>query len=506
MYSRLAVNNVAACLTMIVSNLKSVLRTLSLLMLFYCTAPMLYAQNLFSKQMTLQLDGNVRTLYYESNHDINIASRDINRLVIVVHGAGRSNISYERLHDVAIAKNVNDTTFIFAPQFLVDNDIAENSLGTEVLYWPGGWRQGHLSSDNGLGRISSFEVVNQIATGIVTNNPGITNVVIAGHSAGGQYAQRFAATSQLERELKVVSDSIKLRYIPANPSSMVYMDAKRRVAGSVDQFAVPGSENCSGYDDYKYGLGGNLNSFIKSIGGANQVRAQFPSRDVRYLLGENDNNLNSSSLDKSCAANLQGQQRLERGIIFYNYIRDFFGESVHDSHVMAISSDVGHSSSIFTAGCGLSFIFDIGGCDSVAPTHLELTTDNSRGVIGLNWKDRAAGETGYQVERSDDGGASYFLLTTLSSNTNTYDDTNVAVDTQYHYRVRAKQNNKSSAYSNVAIANPEHGLPVSAPPSSTADSSSSGGIGIEIYLILAAVLFTFYVYRKRFGKTRVDKS
>lgn len=468
--------------------------TLLILVLGFA-APPSYGQSLFSKQMDVLVDGNVRTLYYEGSHDISISDNTIERLIVVIHGASRTNTTYERIRDAAIANGVDGATFVFAPQLLIDDDIAANSLGPEVLFWPSGWRQGHLSTNNGLGRISSFELLNRIVREIVTNNPAIADVVISGHSAGAQYAQRFAASSMLEQDLTAINNGVRVRYVAANPSSMVYMDNKRRIGDSVDRFDVPSGAGCPGYDDYKYGLNGNLNSFVTGIGGAAQVRAQYPSRDVRYLLGENDNDPNSSSLDIRCEANFQGRHRLERGIVFYNHIRDHFGESVHDAHVMAISPNLGHTSSIFIAECGISFLFDIGGCSFVTPTHLTFTVDNNNGAVNLSWMDRAVNEANYEVERSDDGGDTYSLVQTLPSDSVSHTDAGAMPAMQYRYRVRAGSGNDRSAFSNVAVVNPSaappgNPVPPSPPPSppSPGDGSGGGGsgaVGVVLLLLVA---------------------
>ncbi len=469
---------------------------LSVLLSGFAVSPV-SAQDLFSKQVTRLVDGNSRTLYYESNQNIGIAGDTIERVIVVVHGAGRTNITYERLVDAAATIGVGNETFIFAPQFLIDDDIAANALGPEVLFWPNGWRQGHLSTDNGRGRISSFELVGQVVSELVTNNPAVTDVVIAGHSAGGQYAQRFAATSLLEQDLSAITGTIRVRYVPANPSSMVYVDNSRRIGTSVDQFAIPDSTGCPDYDDYKYGLSGNLNSFVVGIGGTDQVQAQYPLRDVRYLLGEDDNDPGSSSLDGSCAANLQGRQRLERGTVYYNYLRDFFGDGVYDTHIKAISPEIGHTSSIFTADCGLDFLFDIGDCSFVTPTHLALIVDGNSGAVSLSWSDRAAGESGYEIFRSDDGGDTYSLLTTLSADSAAYADATTLPATQYRYRVRTQKDNSRSGFSNTATANPDASTPPPptpppAPPIPPADSTSGGGgtLGVLGLLLLLAATIT----------------
>ena len=94
--------------------------------------------------------------------------------------------------------------------------------------------------------------------------------------------------------------------------------------------------------------------------------------------------------------------------------------------------------------------------------------------------DRARGETGYEVERSSDGGSTYSLLTTLAADAAGYTDTRAAVGAQYRYRVRSSDNGSHSAYSNIVIANPGaappgNPEPAPAPTPTNSGSSASGG-------------------------------
>ena len=52
---------------------------------------------------------------------------------------------------------------------------------------------------------------------------------------------------------------------------------------------------------------------------AEQIRSQYMGRHVTYLLGELDT-LRDADLDISCAADLQGPNRLFRGTYYYWYL------------------------------------------------------------------------------------------------------------------------------------------------------------------------------------------
>ncbi len=79
-----------------------------------------------------------------------------------------------------------------------------------------------------------------------------------------------------------------------------------------------------------------------------------------------------------------------------------------------------------------------------APTNLTATL----GSVDLAWTDNATNETGYVVERSDNGGA-YFVLVSLAADSVSYKDTAILPGNTYSYRVFAVNAVGSSAPSNT---------------------------------------------------------
>jgi len=105
-----------------------------------------------------------------------------------------------------------------------------------------------------------------------------------------------------------------------------------------------------------------------------------------------------------------------------------------------------------------------------APSNLTATILSATSVR-LNWTDNANNETGFEVWRSVNGGAST-LLTTLAANTTTYTDGGVSLNGTYAYRVRAVNATGNSAYAgpvSVTIAVP------AAPSGLTATAARANG-------------------------------
>jgi pimeloyl-ACP methyl ester carboxylesterase len=207
--------------------------------------------------------------------------------VFVIHGTDRNVRDY-------IGYMADVDTLVIAPEF---------QAAAPGLYWSSGWKEGSRSSD--ATHVSSFEVLDRMVE-------MFHGVAIVGHSAGGQFVSRYAAGTRLKG----------LTFIAANPGSYMYLDRNRPVSGV-----------CAGFNDYRYGLD-DLNSYMSS-----GVAADYASRNVIYMLGSLDTNIDSN-LDTSCAANQQGRNRYDRGVKFYQHLATHFGRPVHRKVVV---SGVGHS-------------------------------------------------------------------------------------------------------------------------------------------------------------------
>lgn len=100
-----------------------------------------------------------------------------------------------------------------------------------------------------------------------------------------------------------------------------------------------------------------------------------------------------------------------------------------------------------------------------APTNLTATAVSSN-RINLAFTDNATNETGTDIERSTTGApGTFFPIDTVVTNVTTYSDLHLQAGRYYYYRVRARNLQGNSAYSNVAFAQTptQTGLP--APPS-----------------------------------------
>jgi hypothetical protein len=86
-----------------------------------------------------------------------------------------------------------------------------------------------------------------------------------------------------------------------------------------------------------------------------------------------------------------------------------------------------------------------------APTGLAVAVSSAY-QLNLSWTDNSNNETGFQVWRSDDGGAIFTQYATTAANAVSFQDTAVNSSTQYYYRVRAANASGTSAYTSDAYA------------------------------------------------------
>jgi M6 family metalloprotease-like protein len=90
----------------------------------------------------------------------------------------------------------------------------------------------------------------------------------------------------------------------------------------------------------------------------------------------------------------------------------------------------------------------------VAPASMSATPASSS-QINLAWADSANNETGYRVEQSLNGGGTWSTIATLGANSIGYNNTGLAANTIYHYRVAAFNSAGDSGFATAnATTNP----------------------------------------------------
>lgn len=270
---------------------------------------------------------------------------NVKRAVIVVHGTSQNPGSYfSYIINNTEALGLSTESMVIAPFFKE----LENNPGTNDLYWSTGWRSGNLSQNSGP-RYSSFDVGDFLLLQLKdkTRFPNLKQITVVGHSAGGQYLQRFALGTQIPNDMP----EYQFSFVVANPSSYAYLDNRRRIDTSTTDFGVP-STSCSTYNNWAYGLDA-LNSYMSRVS-VSQLIAQYLPRKVTYLSGGADT-VRDTNLVVTCEADLQGLNRNERERTYANHIETFYP---NNNHRYLEVPNVGHSASgMFGSSQGRSVIF-----------------------------------------------------------------------------------------------------------------------------------------------------
>jgi pimeloyl-ACP methyl ester carboxylesterase len=315
--------------------------------------------------VTLTVDGAAARLPVLATHALDEGRADITRAIIVIHGALRNaESSFSTMQQaMVLAGEAGRHVLIVAPQFLSEVDAARYPVPLDVPVWSvDGWKEGDLSEirrdDSTDRRVSSFAVLDALLQllGDRQHWPALSLVVLAGHSAGAQFVQRYAVTGRAPTVLS--RHGIRTRFIVANPSSYLYFDARRPAEHGLVRFP---QTRCRGFDQYKYGLEAP-NAYVAAQT-PQALMAHYARQQVIYLLGTLDADAAHPFLDRSCAAEAQGPSRLARGQAYYHYLSEVLGYEALKRQRRVLVDGVGHDQQgMFQSPCGVAWLFADGDC------------------------------------------------------------------------------------------------------------------------------------------------
>lgn len=292
----------------------------------------------------------------------------ITRALIMVHGADRNADHYFATATAAgFLAGALDNTIIIAPHFIAARDTAQPN---EVV-WPNHgdtWRSGGMSPSNPT--LSSFDFMDEIVRRLADKRifPNLTKIVVAGHSAGGQFATRYEMANKVDGTLP----DVHISYVVANPSSYAWPAAVRPLpVGNADPATAaqealgPDGEKVNArftygpfdstrvprYDHWPSGLE-DRTGYTAQMTDA-QLRRQLAERSTTYLLGQVDV-LPLGGFDSSPSGMAQGPTRRARGEAFFKYITDSLGAR----QTAIIVPECGHNDRcIYTSEVVLPVIF-----------------------------------------------------------------------------------------------------------------------------------------------------
>lgn len=315
--------------------------------------------------------GPARAMVYR-NHAIATRNDEINQVLIVIHGQGRDADNYYR-HAIAATflANALDRTLVVSPKFASNDRECKDTIGANEVNWQCSGHERWTSGGPavGDGKLTSFDFIDELLRRVSKRDvfPNLKAIVIAGHSAGGQYVTRYEMANRMHEKV-----GVPVTYVVSNPSSYTYPDALRPTASALPAeiaARAPGytpgtpakppepyvafhdAHGCTGYDHWPYGM-------QKRAGYAAGIddellKRQLAARPVTYLLGELDI-LPLYGFDSTCSAMAQGPTRLARGLAYQRYVNEKLGAA----HKTVIVPACGHNARcMFGAEVALPVLF-----------------------------------------------------------------------------------------------------------------------------------------------------
>ena len=274
------------------------------------------------------------------------------RALIVIHGLLRNADEYERTGEavLAAAQAAGVNTLLITPQFLAQIDVTAHGLPAGTLRWtPQTWNDGYPAA--GPAPLSAYSALDAILLRLAdrTRFPALREIVVAGHSAGGQMVQRYAVVGRAPDA--VTSGPVAVRFVVANPSSYLYFDGERPHGDGFASFDVAA---CPQYNHWKYGVE-DPPPYV--TGSWSELEERFATRNVTYLLGLLDIDPNHPVLDKSCSGKAEGPYRLARGEAYVRYLklRHPSGTAQSLAEVAGVDHD---ARGMFASPCGLAVLFN----------------------------------------------------------------------------------------------------------------------------------------------------
>ncbi len=187
---------------------------------------------------------------------------------------------------------------------------------------------------------TSFGAMDLLVADLARRWPHLRTITVAGFSAGAQFVQRYIGCAR---------PAGGQRYVVSDPGTWLYCEPERpvpragawgRCRDAACDFTWRGAGTaCSQANRWKYGTEG-LPAVLGSS--ADAARARYAAADITYLEGALDAGRRPDTyyglLDKSCAAELQGPDRLHRGLAYAAYDRRFLSAD----HTLAIVPGCAH--------------------------------------------------------------------------------------------------------------------------------------------------------------------
>lgn len=312
--------------------------------------------------------GPARSLIYRTR-SLAAPNPAVRRALIMVHGTNRNADHYfSTAASAAFLAGALDDSVVISPRIASAAGNCRDTLAVNEVSWSctgDSWRSGGSAASHP--DLTSFDFVDAILKKLANKAvfPNLGSIVVAGHSAGGQFVARYQMANRVHDTL-----GVKVTYVVANPSSYAWPDATRpqpiddgapesakgawetEKVHTAFSYGTFNASSCANYDNWPAGLENRSGGYTAKISDA-QLKQQLVARPTTFLLGQVDT-LPLGGFDSSCPAMAQGATRRARGEAYVKYINEKLGAK----HAIQIVSECGHNDRcVYTTDAALPVIF-----------------------------------------------------------------------------------------------------------------------------------------------------
>jgi pimeloyl-ACP methyl ester carboxylesterase len=312
--------------------------------------------------------GPARSLIYRTR-SLDTQNDGVRRALIMVHGTNRNADHYfTTATAAAFLAGAVDDSIVISPRIASSAGSCKDALAENEISWSctgDSWRSGGNAVSHP--DLTSFDFVDQILRKLANRNtfPNLRAIVVAGHSAGGQFVARYQMSNRVHDSL-----GVPVTYVVANPSSYAWPDAMRPLPegdGTPDNakgawetekvhtnftYGPFNASGCPAYDRWPAGLETRAGGYTANISD-DQLKRQLVARPTTFLFGQVDT-LPLGGFDSSCPAMAQGATRRARGEAYVKYVNEKLGAK----HAVQIVPECGHNDRcVYTTDAVLPVIF-----------------------------------------------------------------------------------------------------------------------------------------------------
>jgi pimeloyl-ACP methyl ester carboxylesterase len=312
--------------------------------------------------------GPARSLIYRTR-SLDARDENVRRALIMVHGTNRNADHYfTTAVAAAFLAGALDDSVVIAPRIASAAGNCHDALEPNEVSWSctgDSWRSGGTAASHP--DLTSFDLIDQVLRKLADKRvfPNLRAIVVAGHSAGGQFVARYQMANRIHETL-----GVPITYVVANPSSYAWPDATR--PQPIDDATAESAKGaweteephtkfsygpfdasaCPNYNRWPAGLADRSGGYTARTSDE-QLKKQLVSRPTTFLFGQVDT-LPLGGFDSSCPAMAQGATRRARGEAYVKYINERLGAK----HDLQIVPECGHNDRcIYTTDAVLPVIF-----------------------------------------------------------------------------------------------------------------------------------------------------